>query len=260
MSLSLIKSESFGSVQCDFYQNDQEQNCMTTEQLGQALGYEFPKQAIGKIIDRNAYLKNDEFSGVVKLGTPNGGTQETRVFTEDGIYEVTFLSKTAKAKEFRAWVREILKSLRKGQTVLVSPDKLQELEIKRMNAEARLINAKVRQAKLILQSKDGKNLSPVSVELLNINALEVLAGKNLNYRPEVEKTYSAKEIAAETGLSANMIGRIATAHGLKTEEYGITVLDKSPHSAKQVASFRYNEKGRAKLIELAGEADVRDSK
>ncbi|WP_051965514.1 BRO-N domain-containing protein [Thermanaerosceptrum fracticalcis] len=248
-NLALIKSEHFGDIQCDFYRNEQEQICMTTEQLGQALGYEYPKQAISKILDRYPYLREIEFSGVVKLGTPSG-VQETRVFTEDGIYEVTFLAKTEKARAFRAWVRKILKALRKGEVVVVSPDKLQELEIKRMNAEARLINARVRQAKLILQSKDGKSLSPVSVELLNINALEVLTDSKINYRPEVEKTYTASDIAKETGISANKIGKIANANGLKTPEYGISVLDKSPYSDKQVPSWRYNEKGRQKLLEL----------
>ena len=48
------------------------------------------------------------------------------------------------------------------------------------------------------------------------------------------------------------IGKTANANGLKTEEYGITVLDKSPYSAKQVATFRYNQKGVEKLAELLG--------
>ena len=37
---------------------------------------------------------------------------------------------------------------------------------------------------------------------------------------------------------------------MKTPEYGIAVLDKSRYSDKQVPNFRYNEKGRQKLIEL----------
>ena len=109
--LMLIKSAKFGEIQADIYQKDNEPY-MTTEQLGACLGYSSPKKAIGKLIERNQYLKSSEFSGVVKLGTPSGGVQDTRVFTEDGIYEVTLLSKTEKAKEFRAWVRKLLKSLR----------------------------------------------------------------------------------------------------------------------------------------------------
>ena len=42
-------------------------------------------------------------------------TQNTRIFTEDGIYEVTMLSKTETGKKFRRVVRNIIKSLRKGE-------------------------------------------------------------------------------------------------------------------------------------------------
>lgn len=47
------------------------------------------------------------------------GNRETRVFTEDGIYEVAFLAETIKAKEFRFWVRQILKGLCKGELELI---------------------------------------------------------------------------------------------------------------------------------------------
>src|SRR5690606_7017995 len=89
MQLSIVKSEQFGNVQCDFWRNENGEVFMTTEQLGSALGYSQPKAAISKLIERNEYLADTEFSGVTKLTTPQGGTQETRIFTEDGIYEVT---------------------------------------------------------------------------------------------------------------------------------------------------------------------------
>lgn len=70
--------------------------------------------------------------------------------------------------------------------------------------------------------------------------------------PEVtEKTYTAKEVGEMLGgISANKVGRMANKNGLKTPEYGIEVWDKSPHSSKQVPSWRYNEKAVAKLKEL----------
>lgn len=112
--LQLIKSAQFGDVQADIYRQNEEMY-MTTEQLGACLGYTQPKPAISKILHRNPYLNNMEFSGVTNLTTPEGGAQNTRLFTEDGIYEVTFLAKTEKAREFRTWVRSLLKSLRKGE-------------------------------------------------------------------------------------------------------------------------------------------------
>jgi len=116
--LTLVKSADFGGIQCDFYGKDNEVY-MTSEQLGECLGYLNGRKGIDNLIDRNEYLKSKEFSVTLKLRATDGKTYHTRVFTEDGIYEVTMLSKTEKAKEFRAWVRGILRTLRSGRAKIV---------------------------------------------------------------------------------------------------------------------------------------------
>jgi len=116
--LVLFKSENFQGIECDFWKNNNDEIFMTSEQLGVVLGYSFPREGINKIVLRNDYLKNDEFSTEVRMGSPSG-VQTTRVFNEDGIYEVAFLSKTDMAKEFRSWVRKILKGLRTGELELL---------------------------------------------------------------------------------------------------------------------------------------------
>jgi len=253
-NLALIKSANFGNVQCDFWENENGDVFMTAEQLGMVLEYATPRESVNKIISRNNYLRQPEFSCEVKMTSPRGDTQNTRVFTEDGIYEVTMLSRQPKAREFRSWVRKVLKSLRKGETILVQPlTQDAKLLVQQQRAEAMLLNARTRQAKLILEMQKTGCLSPVAVELLGVNALEMLTNQPVNYRPEIEKTYTATEIADELGVSATMVGRVANANGLKTPEFGIHVLDKSPHSNKQVTSFRYNEQGRRKLGELIDE-------
>lgn len=254
MQLSIVKSEQFGSVQCDFWRNENGDVFMTIDQLAQALGYA-GRDGIEKMIERNPYLDESEFSTTDKLSAVEGGrnvTRERRIFTEDGIYEVTMLSKTKVAREFRSWVRKVLKSLRRGEAVLAQPaNEDAKLKIQQARAEAMLLNARTRQAKLILEMQKNKTLSPVAVELLSVNALEHLIDKSTEYRPDIGgKHYTATEIGKELGISANKIGKIANAHGLKTEEYGIIALDKSPYSDKQIPSFRYNERGRQKLIEL----------
>lgn len=251
MNLALIKSENFGTVQCDFWKNETGDIFMTREQIGTALEYSDANDAIKKIHKRNKE-RLDQFSRGVKLSHPSGGSQETVVYNERGIYEVIRFSKQAKANDFFDFVYNLLEGLRKGDYAIVST-KQQELEIKKMNAEARLINAKVRQAKLILLSKDGKLLSPQSVELVNINAIETLIDKPIDYRPEIGKTYSASDLAIEFGISSQKIGRLANAHNLKSDEFGIQILDKAKHSHKQVPSFRYNEKGRLRLKEIIQE-------
>lgn len=259
-NLQLIKSSKFGEVECDIYSNEKEM-FMTMSQLSECLGYK-EKDGIKKIVRRNEYLKEKEFSQVVPIDFREGGqivtTQETRVFTEDGIYEVTMLAKTEKAKEFRAFIRKLLKSLRKGETKLIKPsnEQVELIEIKKKNAEARLRNSKVREAKFLLEAVDKyKNvLAEQSVELLTINALEVINGKNTLQKPELPETkyYSATEIAEELGISANKVGKIANANNLKNDEYGKTILSKSLYSARQCPTFIYNEKGKQKIKELIG--------
>jgi len=53
--------------------------------------------------------------------------------------------------------------------------------------------------------------------------------------------FSAGEIGEMCGISGNMVGRIANEHGLKVDEFGKFVLDKSPHCYKQVTTFRYRQ-------------------
>jgi len=124
--LVLFKSENFQGIECDFWSNDNNEVFMTSEQLGMVLGFSDPSKGISNLINRklksgeipNEYLKTKEFSSSLAMRTPSG-MQETRIFTEDGIYEVAFLAKTEKAKEFRSWVRKILKCLRIGELELL---------------------------------------------------------------------------------------------------------------------------------------------
>lgn len=255
--LKLIKSSKFGQVECDIYSNEKEM-FMTISQLANCLGYA-SKSGVENIIDRNKYLKDKEFSSTHKMEVVEGDrtvSREMRFFTEDGIYEVTMLAKTEKAKEFRAFIRKLLKSLRKGEAKLIksSNEQVELIEIKKKNADARLRNAKVREAKFLLEAVDKyKNvLAEQSVELLTINALEVINGKNTLERPKLpeKKYYTATEIGKECGVSSKKIGQIANANNLKVDEYGMFILDKSRYSAHQEPTFRYNEKGKNKIKEL----------
>lgn len=127
-----------------------------------------------------------------------------------------------------------------------------ELTEQAKRAEAMLINARTRQAALLRQmAREFKDvLSPESVQLLIAGATELVVGKPLLPKPQIDVTFTATEIAEEAGVSANKVGRVANKYGLKTSEYGMWVLDKSASSDKQVKNFVYNEKGRQKLLEL----------
>ena len=159
----IVKSEMFCGNQCDFYESDSNEIFMTAFQLGSCLGYSDPNRNINKLISRNEYLKNMEFSVVVKLTTTDGKQYNTRLFTEDGIYETTMLSKTDKAKQFRVFVREVIKSIRKTGSYSVNQTDSYMISDPIKRAERWIEEEKVRQAlalKVESQSKEIKIMQP----------------------------------------------------------------------------------------------------
>lgn len=151
------------------------------------------------------------------------------------------------AREYFIKVEEKLK-----QTISKKATSSNDEKAKLLRAEAMSLNAKTRAFKTLLQSLDNKKLSPIAVQVFGLKGLEGIFGVDVgNYLPEVEKTYSAKEVGKMLGISANKVGRIANANGLKTPEYGRYVADKSKNSDKEVENFRYNENGVKVLQELA---------
>lgn len=261
-NLVLVKSEMFNGVQCDIYQDPATKDfSMTRKQIGEALEYASPNDAIKDIHSRHKE-RLDKFSRIEQIALPLGGSQKTTVYSRRGIYEICRWSQQPKADQFMDFIYDLLEGLYSGQLQIIQPtspklnlaeQKQKELEIKAINAEARLNNSKTRQAQFILKEIDKryKTLSTQSVELLTLNALEIITGENTLPRPQVtSKMYSSTEIAEEMGTTANMVGRIASKHSLRTPEFGMYVLDKKKNSPGQVEVFRFNETGRAQLIKL----------
>ena len=214
-----------------------------------ALGYSNPSKALIDHVDEEDKLNNETLSS---LGQRGGW-----LINESGMYSLILSSKLEGAKRFKRWVTsEVLPSIRKTGAFATDSAaaelKARELRVKEMNAQARLINAETRRL-LILQKEKG--LSKVAVDALAVRAMEDVTGKDLGeYLPRTEKTYSASEIGNALGISAAKVGKIANAYGLKTDEYGITVMDKSRYSSKEVTAFRYNEHGKQKIKEILSES------
>lgn len=103
----------------------------------------------------------------------------------------------------------------------------------------------------ILQSLIDKELFPITPETRTVFVHEVFklvtGHEYLGMLPEsTEKWYTATEIGSVVGLSANKVGRIAKANGLKApeggmNEYGRWIFSKSRYSSREVPSFIYTE-------------------
>ena len=217
-----------------------------------ALGYSNTKDALAAHVESEdkSIIQRSQFP---TLEIPNRGMT---IINESGLYSLILGSKLDGAKRFKRWVTsEVLPAIRKTGAYAVDSKaaeiKMRELRVKEMNAQARLLNAETRRLK-ILQAERG--LSQVAIDTAAVKAAEEITGQDLgDYLPKTGKTYSASEVGNALGISANKVGKIANAYGLKTEEYGVFVMDKSRYSSKEVTSFRYNEKGKAKIREILKE-------
>ena len=117
--LKLVKQGEFLGTTCDFYEDEQNNIYMTRKQISEALEYKEEK-SITQIHNRNKELDEQSvrikaFNNVCQtdIPFPTNLHPESLLYNEDGIYEITFLSRQPKANEFRAWVRERIKEIRK---------------------------------------------------------------------------------------------------------------------------------------------------
>lgn len=152
-----------------------------------------------------------------------------------------------------AWTvqRQLVNSyFRAVQTGSVPDVQLRKLEVQEQNA-------KTRTAQLLLRMTAVDTLSQAYKSILVSKAAEVLTGVPVLPLPESEqKMYSATEIGEMFGVSAQKIGKLSNAYGLKNDEYGQWYHDKSPYSSKEVDSFRYNDAAVTRFREiLNGDAE-----
>ena len=107
MKLKLITTETFGNVPCDFYRNMNDEMLLTREQIGQALEYKDPMNAIYKIHKRHKD-RLDELSICLQDGLGHG----IYYYNERGVMEICRWSNSKKANQFMDWVWDIIESYR----------------------------------------------------------------------------------------------------------------------------------------------------
>lgn len=214
--------------------------------IAKALGYEKPNNAINTHC-KNATLKQ----GII---TDNLGRKQNANFIPEGdVYRLVVRSKLPTAEKFESWVfDEVLPSIRKTGSYSIKQQPVDDA--KQLRSEAMLLNARTRQAKMWKELSQMTTIKEYK-EIAFAKAGNVLAGKDLFNLPEAtQKTYSADEIGAILGVSANKIGRLANTYNLKTPQFGKWFYDKAQHSNKEVETFRYYEKAISKFRTLLGGA------
>lgn len=208
--------------------------------VAKALGYKNPSKAL-----------SDHCKGVTKRYTPTkSGEQEMNFIPEGDIYRLAAKSELPGADDFERWIfDEVLPSIRK--TGAYSTNVLTD-GAKAALAEAKAKNARARVASMWLKLAKENPIPEYKAICSHYASAELTGGQAVLPLPETgERTYSAAEVGELLGgISANMVGRIANQNGLKTKEYAIQVWDKSPHSAKQVPTWRYTESAVSRFREL----------
>lgn len=84
----------------------------TAEEVGKHLGYSDPTKAMHRLFQRN---RNElkVYSVGVKVTSTDKKQYLTRAFTEEGVYILSMLARTSRAKKFRASVAQLLRRIRK---------------------------------------------------------------------------------------------------------------------------------------------------
>ena len=86
---------------------------MDMAELSKALGFS-DIRAFKTFLSNNSELQNIEYSSVKKVLSNEGGVlkkRDKRVFNQDGIFEISYLANTDRAKEFRRFIKAFSKEM-----------------------------------------------------------------------------------------------------------------------------------------------------
>ena len=240
--LMIFENPRFGEIRT---LNEKGKTLFCAKDVAAALGYRDTTNAI-----------KQHCRGVVKRHLPHpqasDKTIEVNFIPEGDIYRLAARSELPGAEQFESWIfDEVLPAIRRRGSYAMP----QSGRDKQALAEAKLNNSRARLAaewRKLAQA----NSTPEYRQICAHYASAQLTGGEavLPLPPAGERTYTAAEVGKMLGgLSANQIGRLANAHGLKAPGYGLEVWDKSPYSQKQVVSWRYNDKAVQRLREIQAE-------
>lgn len=119
MKLRLVKNGDFLGTKCDFYVDEENNIYMSRTQIGYALQYKDPANAIKNIHNKN----RDRFDrmSIVLTGAQfepplrnNKSAEKVYMYIEHGIYAMCARSRQPLADDFNDWVANVIISIRKN--------------------------------------------------------------------------------------------------------------------------------------------------
>lgn len=142
MRLELVKQGEFLGTVCDFYVDEENNIYMSRTQIGYALQYKDPANAIKNIHNKN-HDRFDKFS-VILTGAQfepplrnNSKAQKVYMYNEFGVYAMCARSRQKVADDFNDWVAGIISNIRKNGYYIVSEKDSKWLGIREESKEAR---------------------------------------------------------------------------------------------------------------------------
>lgn len=226
-TLTVFENETFGSIRT---LDEDGKVLFCGNDVAKALGYTNPRDAL-----------NRHCRCVVKRDVPHpqshDKTIEMSFIPEGDIYRLAAKSELPGAEKFESWIfDEVLPTIRKTgayqlNQVKVEPD------------PAAMKRAELDRAKFLVEIAD--RYTGNYHDVMMAYAVKEVTGTFALPLPKCEsgRTWSATEIGAALGVSAQKIGRIANENALKSDKYGEWYHDKARYSDKEVSTFRYNQAG-----------------
>ncbi len=194
----------FNNVELDFYTLNGE-ILLSMEQLVKGVGYKDIRN-MKDLLSNNSYLKEKEFSFLLKIDNLEGGVikaREKRFFTEDGLMEAAFLANTEQAKLFRKFARELIKKVEKGELALQVKENFPKEIEKKLDALGNFLRE--RQQLIEQLDEDNQKIIIPYLEKLDNKMLE-LEGvkKDLRF---IKKKFVKLELIVTDLLKENMNNR-----------------------------------------------------
>lgn len=154
-------------------------------------------------------------------------------------------------------MQRLVEAVKNGEIEVRKKETPTEFEIKKLENESEMI--RLEKAKLLERLANSITNEKMKNTLI-IHSANTVTGQLLLEPEKAERrSYTANEISEmlkeryNIEITVNMLGRIATKYGIKTEEYGYLAYDKSKTSVKQVETFRYFENAVPKFYEIIKE-------